>query len=123
MNIENIDKYKLLFAGELMNSLKRYEDIKFAIRCIDVWKDLKPTDDELNKAREYEISTNKIEDSNSIVCQPLQDYLEMLIALVHEETGEWFFYVDIAGIINDFVSNGDLSLYKTESGYCVCFKK
>ena len=46
-----------------------------------------------------------------------------VIALVHEETGEWFFYVDIAGILYDFVKSGDLTVYITESGYCVCFKK
>lgn len=106
-----------------MNSLTRYEDLKFAIRCVDVWKDIKPSDNELNEVMEYEMEKIQGEESKSIFCQPLQDYLEMLISLVHEETGEWFFYVDIAGILHDFVSNGDLSLYKTKSGYCVCFKK
>ncbi len=106
-----------------MNRIKRYEDLKFAVRCADVWKDLKPSDNELDEVRMHEIVKSKVEESNSILCQPLQDYLEMLIALVHEETGEWFFYVDIAGIIHDFVSSGDLSVYKTKSGYCVCFKK
>lgn len=106
-----------------MENLKLYEDIKFAIRCTDVWKDLEPSDKELNEAREYEIHKNNTETPNSIVCQSLKDYLEMLIALVHEETGEWFFYVDIAGIIYDFIRSEDISLYRTKSGYCVCFKK
>jgi hypothetical protein len=106
-----------------MNSLTKYEDLKFAIRCVDVWKDIKPSDDELNKVMEYEMGKNKLEESKSIFCQPLQDYLEMLIALVHEETGEWFFYVDIAGILYDFVLSDDLLVYQTKSGYCVCFKK
>ncbi|WP_414469671.1 hypothetical protein [Methanobacterium sp. ACI-7] len=104
-----------------MNNLTKYDDIKFAIRCVDVWKNLKPSDHELNDVMDYE--KNKSEESKSIVCQPLQDYLEMLIALVHEETGEWFFYVDISGILYDFISSGDLSLYQTKSGYSVCFKK
>ena len=106
-----------------MNNLTKYEDVKFAVRCVDVWKDLKPSDDELNEVIKYEMEKDESKKSESLFCQPLQDYLEMIIALVHEETGEWFFYVDIAGIIHDFVLNGSLSLYKTGSGYCVCFKK
>ena len=47
----------------------------------------------------------------------------MLIALVHDETGEWFFYVDMAGILLDFVNSGDISIYITNSGYCACFRK
>lgn len=111
------------FKGEFMNRLTKYEDLKFAIRCVDVWKDIKPLNDELNEVMEHEMKNLKPEESKSIFCQPLQDYLEMIIALVHEETGEWFFYVDIAGILYDFVANNDLSVYKTKSGYCVCFKK
>ncbi|MGZ7049162.1 MAG: hypothetical protein ACXVHO_04055 [Methanobacterium sp.] len=106
-----------------MNSLKRYEDLKFAIRCVDIWKDIKPSDEELEKVLEHEIEIKNGAEPKSILCQPLQDYLEMLIALVHEETGEWFFYVDIAGILHDFIRSGDLSVYKTKSGYCVCFRK
>lgn len=105
-----------------MNSLKGYDDLKFAIRCVDVWKELKPSDTELNEVLKHEADDNGL-DPNSLFCQPLQDYLEMLIALVHDETGEWFFYVDIAGVLHDFVATGELSIYKTKSGYCVCFKK
>lgn len=106
-----------------MNILTRYEDLKFAIRCVDIWKDIKISDHELNEVTEYETGECKDEKWKSIFCQSLQDYLEMLIALVHEETGEWFFYVDIAGILHDSVLNGDISVYQTKSGYCVCFKK
>ncbi len=106
-----------------MNRLKRYDDLKFAIRCVDIWKNIKPSDEELEKVLQYEIDKSNGVEAKSILCQPLQDYLEMLIALLHEETGEWFFYVDIAGILYDFILSGDLSAYKTDSGYCVCFKK
>lgn len=106
-----------------MNSLKLYEDLKFAIRCADVWKNIMPSDAEMNEVMQHEMEKKEPEELKSIFCQPLQDYLEMLIALVHEETGEWFFYVDVAGILYDFVTSGDLAVYKTESGYCVCFNK
>ena len=105
-----------------MNSLKLYGDLKFAIRCVDVWKELKPSETELNEVLKHEANTKDL-DPNSLFCQPLQDYIEMLIALIHDETGEWFFYVDIAGVLYDFVATGELSVYKTKSGYCVCFKK
>ncbi len=105
-----------------MEILNRYDDIKFAIRCVDVWKDLKPSDAEMDEVLKYETATQGL-DLDSLFCQPLQDYMEMLIALVQNETGEWFFYVDIAGILHDFVATGELSVYKTESGYVVCFKK
>lgn len=105
-----------------MDSLKRYEDLKFAIRCADVWKELKPSDAEVNEVLKQDADKKGL-DPNSLFCQPLQDYLEMLIALIHDETGEWFFYVDIAGVLCDFVATGELSVYKTKSGYCVCFKK
>lgn len=68
-------------------------------------KIFKPSDDELNKVMEYEMGKNKLEESKSILCQPLQDY------------------VDIAGILYDFVLSDDLRVYQTKSGYCVCFKK
>ena len=32
-----------------MQSLRNYNDLKFAIRCIDVWKTIKPSDDEINE--------------------------------------------------------------------------
>ena len=105
-----------------MDSLTIYDDLKFAIRCVDVWKKLKPSDAEVEDVLKYE-SDRKGLDQNSLFCQSLQDYLEMLIALVHNESGEWFFYVDIPGVLYDFVATGELSVYKTESGYCVCFKK
>jgi len=116
--------YKKFFEGsvKIMHSLKNYDDIKFAIRCVDVWKNIKPSDEELNNVLGQEKELNNGEEAKSIICQPLQDYLEMLIALIHEETGEWFFYVDIAGILHDFVKSGDVSVYITESGYCVCFE-
>jgi hypothetical protein len=105
-----------------MNTLKRYEDLKFAIRCVDVWKELKPSDAEIDEALRQEADEKGL-DQNALFCQALQDYLEMLIALIHDETGEWFFYVDIADVLHDFVATGELSVYQTESGYCVCFKK
>lgn len=105
-----------------MDSLKLYDDLKFAIRFADVWKELKPSETELDEALKYEADQKSL-DPDSLFCQPLQDYIEMLIALVHDETGEWFFYVDIAGILHDFVATEELSVYKTKSGYCVCFKK
>ena len=106
-----------------MHSLKNYDDLKFAIRCVDVWKNIKPSDEEINNVLEYEKEINEEDVAKSILCQSLQEYLEILIALLHEETGEWFFYVDIAGILYDFVKKGDISVYITDSGYCVCFRK
>jgi|GEM_PF-4654001 len=73
-----------------MNTLKRYEDLKFAIRCVDVWKELKPSDAELDEALRQEADEKGL-DQNALFCQPLQDYMEMLIALIHDESGEWFF--------------------------------
>jgi len=105
-----------------MEILDGYEDIKFAIRCVNVWKELKPSDAEMDEVLNYERATKGL-DPDSLFCQPLQDYMERLIDLVQNETGEWFFYVDIAGILHDFVATGELSVYKTESGYVVCFKK
>lgn len=105
-----------------MNSLEIYEDLKFAIKFADIWKELKPSDSELDEVLEHETAKKGL-DPDSLFCQPLQDYMEMLIAMVHRETGEWFFYVDIAGVLHDFVATGELSVYKTKSGYCVCFKK
>ncbi len=105
-----------------MEILERYEDLKFAIRCVDVWKELKSSDAEMDEVLKYEGAAKGL-DPDSLFCQPLQDYMEMLIALVQNETGEWFFYVNIAGILHDFVATGELSVYKTQSGYCVCFKK
>jgi len=105
-----------------MEILKGYEDLKFAIKFADIWKKLRPSYIELEEVRNYE-SIEKGLDQDSLFCQPLQDYMEKLIDLVQNETGEWFFYVDIVGILHDFVATGELSVYKTESGYCVCFKK
>ncbi|HEX3014653.1 MAG TPA: hypothetical protein VHO92_10380 [Methanobacterium sp.] len=73
-----------------MDSLKRYDDLKFAIRCVDVWKKLKPSDAELENVLKHEADREGL-DQNSLFCQPLQDYLEMLIAMIHNESGEWFF--------------------------------
>ena len=49
MNKINICLMKFFILMVNLNSLTKYEDLKFAIRCVDVWKDLKPSDDELNK--------------------------------------------------------------------------
>ena len=38
-----------------LNSLTKYEDLKFAIKCVDICKCLKPSDDELNKVIGQEI--------------------------------------------------------------------
>ena len=126
MLIDNLHKNFIILSfylcGDFMESLKRYDDLKFAIRCVDVWKKLKPPDAELENVLKHEADKKDL-DQNSLFCQSLQDYLEMLIALVHNESGEWFFYVDIPGVLYDFVATGELSVYKTESGYCVCFKK
>ena len=105
-----------------MNSLKMYEDLKFAIKCADIWKKLKPSDAEMEEVLKHEADEKGL-DQSSLFCQSLQDYLEMLIAMIHNETGEWFFYVDIAGVLYDFVATEELSVYQTESGYCVCFKR
>ena len=106
-----------------MQSLKNYDDLKFAIRCVDIWKNIKPSDEEINKVIDHEKEISGDKEAKTILCQSLQDYLEMLIALAHEETGEWFFYVDIAGVLYDFIKSGDISVYITKSGYCVCFRK
>lgn len=105
-----------------MDSLKRYDDLKFAIRCVDVWKKLKPSENEMEDVLKHEAGEKSL-NQNALFCQPLQDYLEMLIAMIQNESNEWFFYVDIAGVLYDFVATDELSVYKTESGYCVCFKK
>ena len=105
-----------------MEILEGYDDIKFAIKCVNVWKELKPSDRELDEILDYEIRKKGLA-PDSLFCQPLQDYMERLIDLVSNETKEWFFYVDIARVLHDFVATGELSLYKTKSGYCVCFKK
>jgi hypothetical protein len=105
-----------------MDSLKTYDDLKFAIRCVDIWKQLKPSDAEMEDVLKYEADEKSL-DPKTLFCQNLQDYLEMLIAMIQNETGEWFFYVDITGVLYDFVATDELSVYKTESGYCVCFKK
>ena len=105
-----------------MEILERYDDLKFAIRDASVWKALKSSDAEMDDVLKYETGTKGL-DPNSLFCQPLNDYMERLIDLVQNETGEWFFYVDIAGILHDFVATGELSVYRTKSGYCVCFKK
>ena len=99
-----------------------YEDLKFAIRCVDIWKELKSSNTEMEEVLKHEADKKGL-DQSTLFCQPLQDYLEMLIAMIHNETGEWFFYVDIAGVLYDFVATEELSVYKTESGYCVCIKK
>jgi hypothetical protein len=40
---------KLFILMVNLNSLTKYEELKFAIRCVNVYKCLKPSDDELNK--------------------------------------------------------------------------
>ncbi len=120
-----------------MNIINNYSDLKFAIRCLDVWKKLKPTSEELENALKYHIERNKnrepsenregfdlpddkVSKLNSI---SFQDYLEMLIDIIQEETGTWFFYVDIAGVIFDQVHHKKIFVYQTDSGYCVLFEK
>lgn len=66
-----------------MNLINNYNDLKFAIRCVDVWKNLKPSADELKNALSYHIersydkgldlSDETVSKLNSI---SLQDYLE-----------------------------------------------
>ncbi len=105
-----------------MSNLEGYEDLKFAIKFADIWKELKPSDAELDEVLKQEANKKGL-NPDSLFCQPLQDYMNRLINMVHNETEEWFFYVDIVGILHDFVATGELSVYKTKSGYCVCFKK
>ena len=122
INKKQYNLFNFPIYGDFMEILERYEDLKFAIRFVDIWKELKPSDTEMNEVIKYETATKGL-DSDSLFCQPLQDYMEKLIDLVQNETGEWFFYVDIAGVLHDFVATGELSVIRTKSGYCVCFKK
>ncbi|CDG65233.1 MAG: hypothetical protein PWQ15_739 [Methanobacterium sp.] len=108
-----------------MNLIRSYNDLKFAIRCVDVWKKLQPTSDELAEALKYhnQRSNLKTEDTSKLTCICLQDYLEMMIDVIQEETGPWFFYVDIAGALFDQVEDQKIFIYQTDNGYCVIFPK
>jgi hypothetical protein len=114
-----------------LNLISSYNDLKFTIRCVDVWKNLMPTDDELNDAISYHVERSKKreignlsdEKVSKLNSMSLQDYLEMLIDVIQEETGTWFFYVDVAGVIFDQVQSEKIFIYQTDSGYCVIFQK
>jgi hypothetical protein len=128
-------------------NINNYNDLKFAIRCADVWENLKPTSNELENALNNHIERSKKrkpindedinknsrnknrvigqlhdEEVSKLNCITLQDYLEMLIDVIQEETGTWFFYVDIAGVLFDQVQNRKIFIYQLETGYCVIFQ-
>ncbi|MFA0834419.1 MAG: hypothetical protein ACC609_10495 [Methanobacterium formicicum] len=107
-----------------MNLITSYNDLKFSIRCVDVWKKLKPSSDEIFEALNYHV--NRIKNSNDISrlsSISLQEYLELLMDVIREESGIWFFYVDIAGVLFDQVQDKKIFIYQTENGYCVIFEK
>jgi hypothetical protein len=102
-----------------------YNDFKFSIRCADVWKKLKPSTDEISGALTYHVNRSKItdEDVPKLTSISLQEYLEMLMDVIQEESGTWFFYVDIAGVLFDQVQDETIFIYQTDNGYCVIFEK
>lgn len=111
-----------------MNLITNYNDLKFAIRCVDVWKNILAPNNELNLAVNYHIKRSRNESDISqsdnktkLTSLSLQDYLEMLIDVIQDETGTWFFYVDIAGVLLDQVQNKKIFIYQTDSGYVVVF--
>jgi hypothetical protein len=58
-----------------------------------------------------------------LTCISLQEYLELLIDVIPEETGKWFFYVDTAGVLFDQVQDEKIFIYQTDNGYGVIFEK
>jgi len=108
-----------------LNLITSYNDLKFSIRCVDVWKKLKPSSDEISEALSYHLQRSKNADEyiSKLTSISLQEYLEMLIDVIQEESGTWFFYVDIAGVLFDQVQDRKIFIYQTENGYCVIFKK
>ncbi|WP_321421548.1 hypothetical protein [uncultured Methanobacterium sp.] len=108
-----------------MNLITSYNDLKFSIRCVDVWKKLKPSSDEISEALNYHLQRSKNTDEyiSKLSSISLQEYLELLIDVIQEESGTWFFYVDIAGVLFDQVQDGTIFIYQTDNGYCVIFKK
>ncbi len=108
-----------------MNLINNYNDLKFSIRCIDVWKKLKPTKDEISEALNYHInrSNPSNEEASKLTSISLQEYLEMLIDVIQEESGTWFFYLDVAGVLFDQAQGKKIFIYQTDNGYCVVFEK
>ncbi|EKF85086.1 hypothetical protein [Methanobacterium formicicum] len=107
-----------------MNLITSYNDLKFSIRCVDVWKKLKPSSDEIFEALNYHVNRSKNSDDISRLSSiSLQEYLELLMDVIQEESGIWFFYVDIAGVLFDHVQDKKIFIYQTENGYCVIFEK
>lgn len=107
-----------------MNLITSYNDLKFSIRCVDVWKKLKPSSDEIFEALNYHVNRSKNSDDISRLSSiSLQEYLELLMDVIQEESGIWFFYVDIAGVLFDQVQDKKIFIYQTENGYCVIFEK
>lgn len=108
-----------------MNLITSYDDLKFSIRCVDVWKKLKPSSDEIFEALNYHEKRNKAsnDDISKLTSISLQEYLEMLVDVIQEESGTWFFYVDIAGVLFDQVQDEKICIYQTDNGYCVIFEK
>jgi hypothetical protein len=47
----------------------------------------------------------------------------MLIDVIQKETGQWFFFVDIVGVLYDQIMHRKIMIYSTKSGYSVCFEK
>lgn len=82
-----------------MNMINNYTDLKFAIRCVDVWKNLIPASDELSNAFNYHMARSKNKEGKDITDEKistwnsisLQDYLELMMDVIQEETGTWFF--------------------------------
>lgn len=114
-----------MYRCEIMNLITNYNDLKFAIRSVDVWKKLKPTSSEVSEALNYHINRRNPAngDTAELASISLQDYLEMMMDVIQGETGTWFFYVDIAGVIFDQAQEGKISVYQTDNGYCVIFQK
>ena len=107
-----------------LNLITSYNDLKFSIRCVDVWKKLKPSSDEISEALTYHVNRSKNPDDISRLSSiSLQEYLEMLMDVIQEESGTWFFYVDIAGVLFDQVQDEKIFIYQTDNGYCVIFEK
>lgn len=108
-----------------MNLITSYNDLKFSIRCVDVWKKLKPSADEISEALKYHVKRSKSSDKDisKLTSISLQEYLELLIDVIQEESGTWFFYVDIAGVLFDPVQDEKIFIYQTDNGYCVIFEK
>lgn len=108
-----------------MNLITNYSDLKFSIRCVDVWKKLKPSSDEISEALNYHLKRSKASggDIVKLTSISLQEYLELLIDIIQEESGTWFFYVDTAGVLFDQVQDEKIFIYQTDNGYCVIFEK